>query len=647
MVSKSLLLVLFNVFLFASCFNPNFGGNFNPAHLDKNNLERLERMFYLKNSRYNPMRSQVLLKYLKNETKNNENDTRQVNITKVLEDINNEFINSYKQQIEEDEKEEQEFEKEFGKGLEELEDEIEDELEEKKEDKFDTVENNRKNGNSNGFFDENGVFRFKGPRIIITNQQIPNIVPTTPEIETKGNFKIYRSSDVNFKNVGGYEKIKEELMQTSDILLNFSKYRRFNVRTPKGIIFEGPPGNGKTLLAKAYCGELNISFIPVSGSEFAEKYVGVGASRVRELFEIANENVPCIVFIDEIDAIGRARGNDDGSSSEKDQTLNQLLISLDGFKDSEGVFIIGATNRVDLLDQALIRPGRIDKNMFFGPPDSDTRKEIIQIHAEKKPMDLSISLDDLVETTGGFSGAQIENLLNEAMLTALRDNREIIKPNDLEYVLNRIYGGWQSKESKFSEDIIDRIIMHEMGHAIVGFLSKDHSKLKKVVINLWSPKTPGYTIFDRNDEDANIYTKEGLLEHLMVLLAGRIAEEVFFGYSVTTGARQDLEQAFSLAKNMVINYGMGKQNIYPDMSDHSKYLIDQEVNKLLIMANDNARIIILKSKHLMQDCSKELKENKLLKPEKIVELIDTKYPELWGIYNVKSRYIENKNTDIP
>ena len=187
MVSKSLLLVLSNVFLFASCFNPYFGGNFNPAHLDKNNLERLERMFYLKNSRYNPMRSQVLMKYLKNETNNNEKDTNIINITKVLEDINNEFIKSYKEQIEQDEREEQELEKEFGKGLEELEKEIEDE-EEDEEDKFDTVENNRKNGSSNGFFDENGVFRFKGPRIIITNQQIPDMVPSRPEIETKGNF---------------------------------------------------------------------------------------------------------------------------------------------------------------------------------------------------------------------------------------------------------------------------------------------------------------------------------------------------------------------------------------------------------------------------------------------------------------------------
>ena len=620
-----LWVLLLNIYLSLGYKIPKMGGHLNLNHLDKENLERLERMFYLKNSRYNPMRNRIFYKYkITNETENA--SPQELNITNVLERINDEFIKNYKEMIDEDEREEQELENDF-----------------------DVVENNRKKGNENGYFDENGIFRYHpgmapnttnmGTRIIISTNspQYSNMGSSSDE---KGTFQIVRNSDVSFKDVGGYDKIKEELMQTSDILLNYSKYKRFNVRTPKGMVFEGPPGNGKTLLAKAFCGELNISFIPVSGSEFAEKYVGVGASRVRELFQMAAENIPCIIFIDEIDALGRRRGNDDSSHSEKDQTLNQLLISLDGFKDSEGIFVIGATNRVDLLDAALTRPGRMDKNVYFGNPDSDTRKSIIKIHSQGKPMELDIELDDLIETTGGFSGAQIENLLNEAMLCALRNNREIINKTDLEYILNRIYAGWQTKESKFSDDIIERIVIHEMGHAIVGFLCRDHSKLSKIVLNLWSPKTPGYTIFENNDEDSNIYTKNGLFNHLMVLLAGRIAEEVFFGYSVTTGARQDLEQAFSLAKNMILNYGMGKQNIYPDMSDHSKYLIDQEVNKLLMMANDNARIMILKTKHLMQDCAAKLKEEKLLKPDEIITMIDNKYPEIWNLYDVKSRYIE-------
>ena len=604
--------------------------NFDVNHLDKDNLEKLERMFYLKNSRYNPMRNRIYYKYkITNETE--QGSPHEVNITNVLERINDEFMKNYREQMAQDEEEEKILERELEGSLKDNND----------TDKQYTIEDNRNNRNPTGYVDENGIFRYRIPRIIITtNQQVPDMAPTNENIETNGQFQIYRSTSISFKDVGGYEKIKDELMQTSDILLNYTKYKRFNVRTPKGIIFEGPPGNGKTLLAKGYCGELNISFIPVSGSEFAEKYVGVGDHRVRELFKIANENKPCIVFIDEIDALGRARGNDDNSNSEKDQTLNQLLVCLDGFKDSEGVFVIGATNRVDLLDSALTRPGRIDKNIYFGTPDSETREAIIKIHSKGKPMELEISIQDLVETTGGFSGAQIENLMNEAMLKALRENREIIKSEDLEYVLNRIYAGWQNKESKFSDDIIERIVMHEIGHAIVGFLCQDHSKLSKIVLNLWSPKTPGYTIFEKNDEDTNIYTKTGLFNHLMVLLSGRIAEEVFFGYSVTTGARQDLEQAFTLAKNMIVNYGMGKQNIYPDMSDHSKYLIDQEVNKLLMMANDNARIIILKTKHLMQDCAVKLKEDKLLKPEEIVSIIDSKYPEIWNLYDVKEKYNE-------
>ena len=254
-------------------------------------------------------------------------------------------------------------------------------------------------------------------------------------------------------------------------------------------------------------------------------------------------------------------------------------------------------------------------------------------------MDLSVTMEDLIDMTSGFSCAQIENLLNEAMLKALRENREIIEKDDLDYILNRIFTGWQSKENKYSDDIIDRIVIHEMGHAIVGFLSRDHARLSKIVLNLLSPKTPGYTLFENADEDSNIYTKNGLFTHLMVLLAGRIAEEVVFGYSVTTGARQDLEQAFGLAKNMIINYGMGKQNIYPDMSDHSKYLIDQEVNKLLLMANDHARIMILKVKNLILENSWNLKQNKLIKPNEIVDMIDKKYPEIWNEYTgIRERY---------
>ena len=215
------------------------------------------------------------------------------------------------------------------------------------------------------------------------------------------------------------------------------------------------------------------------------------------------------------------------------------------------------------------------------------------------------------------------------MLNALREDRESINMDDLEFIANRIIAGWQATENKYSDDIINRIVIHELGHAIVGMVSVDHPALKKVTLNLWSPKTPGYTVFENSDENGNIYTKNGLLSHLMVLLGGRVAEEIFYGYSVTTGAKKDLEQAYSLAKNMIINYGMGKQNIYPDFSDHSKYLIDQEINKLLLDVHEKTFNILKKSKDLMVDCAVILKKTNILKPDDIENIINNKYPYIW------------------
>jgi cell division protease FtsH len=396
---------------------------------------------------------------------------------------------------------------------------------------------------------------------------------------------------------------------------------------------EGPPGNGKTLLAKGLAGEAKVGFIAVSGSEFQEKYVGVGSSRVRELFALAKKNIPCIIFIDEIDALGRKRSGDgETSSSERDSTLNELLVSLDGFKNNTGIFLICATNRADLLDPALTRPGRIDKRIFIGLPDASTREAILQIHTKGKPYDSTINIKDLVDITLGLSGAQIENLLNEAMLNALRYNREKMSNTDIDTIMNKMMAGWQPNDHQFTSDIIDHIAIHEMGHAVVGMLAKHHSKMTKVIINLSSPKSPAYTVFEGTT--SSIYTREALFEHLAILLAGRIAEEVFYDVSVTTGAINDFEEAFKLAEKMIVYYGMGKKIIYPSLSETYKEKIDNEVFNLINDAYAYSEFIIKNSKLLIFDAAQILKKDKILTYDTLVELIESKYKNIFDLkYN--------------
>lgn len=350
--------------------------------------------------------------------------------------------------------------------------------------------------------------------------------------------------------------------------------------------------------------------------------MGIGQTRVRELFKLAKENSPCVIFIDEIDAIGRKRSSDgESSGSERDNTLNELLVNLDGFKTTQGIFLIGATNRIDLLDPALLRPGRIDKKIHIGLPDSNTREAIISLHLKGKPYNqYNINIKDLVDVTAGLSGAQIENLLNEAMLNALRNDRVQMEYIDIDLLMNKIMVGWQPTEHQFTNDIIDRIAIHEMGHAIVGFFSKHHSKVSKVIINLSAPKSPGYTMFESSS--STIYTREALFEHLMILLAGRIAEEIFYDVSVTTGAINDFEETFKLAEKMIIYYGMGKHIIYPNLSDSYKEKIDDEVVGLINDAYQMSKIILENCKDLILECALILKNEKILKVEKIVEIIN-------------------------
>lgn len=448
-----------------------------------------------------------------------------------------------------------------------------------------------------------------GIRIFYPVGQPPNILrennhnnKNDDKTRKSKHFEVIYNEGFNFTNIGGYETIKHELLQCADILVNYTKYQPYNVRPPKGIILEGPPGNGKTMLTKAFSGEIDVGFIPVSGSQFQEMYVGVGASRVRELFELANKNKPCIVFIDEIDAIGRKRSTTgEQGSSERDATLNELLVSLDGFKHSNGVFIIGATNRIDLLDNALIRPGRIDKKIYIGNPDRKTREQIINIHLQGKPHDNNVSIEKLVEITNAFSCSEIENLLNEAMLLALRENRPSISKRDIEMVANRILTGWQITENKLSQEMIHQVAVHEIGHALVSIF-KNYKKIIKVSINLWSPKALGFTLFDEHVDNV-LSTKERLVKEIMVLLGGRVAEEVFYGEHISSGAVDDFHRVKNIILKMVLEYGMGSNLFFPHNSDKYKEKIDDEIETIFKMAYDETKYLLLNSKQLIKECA--------------------------------------------
>ena len=432
------------------------------------------------------------------------------------------------------------------------------------------------------------------------------------------NFEVIKNIDFKFKDVGGHDKIKEELMQCADLLTNYEKYSKYNVRTPKGLILEGPPGNGKTLLAKGFCGEIDVGFIPVSGSQFQEKYVGVGAARVRELFELAKENVPCIIFMDEIDAIGRKRSGDE-SRQDHDSTLNELLVNLDGFKSTNGIFIMGATNRIDLLDEALIRPGRVDKKIYVGNPDKKTRDAIIQIHIKGKPHNMNIN--QLVDLTNGYSGAQIENLLNEAMLYALRQNREMMTIHDIELTSNRILVGFQSTDNIVTPEVLAQVATHEMGHALIGIFTK-YKKLIKVTINLSSPTSLGFTLFEPNE--TQLLTRQNMIHEIMTLLGGRVAEELLF-HTLTSGASHDFVQARKYAEKMILDYGMGQKAIIPHGSDKYKEMLDKEIDDIIVESYYATKSLLQKIEPLLKDCADTLVKDQVLKEEDIQNKIKNKY----------------------
>jgi len=427
-----------------------------------------------------------------------------------------------------------------------------------------------------------------------------------------GTFKIEENSqNITFKDVGGYDNVKLELLQIIDMIKNKEKYEIYGLRVPKGILLEGPTGNGKTLLAKAFSGEIDFPIIVTSGSEFNEKFVGVGASRIRELFKFAKENEPCVIFIDEIDALTRKRSNqEDGASGERDQTLNQLLVNLDGFSISKNIIVVGATNRIDILDKAITRPGRMDKIIHVPNPDAKTREHIISIHLKQKP--INVSMSDMVIMTAGLNGAQIENLLNEASLTAIRLNTLPVNITLLQETKHKMILGQSIGKKNLSENASTRIAIHEIGHLIMAMKSKHYEKPTKVTIDSSVFNSLGYTLFEKTDIDEGIYLREYLLEHLEILLGGRVAEETIYGLSVSSGAFSDLETAFTIAKKMIMEYGMGKQIIYPYFSENSKQRIDQEIHLLIKNAHENTKRVLVQNKDILIQLSNELYKNKTL-----------------------------------
>ena len=435
---------------------------------------------------------------------------------------------------------------------------------------------------------------------------------------------------VTFANVAGLKEEKEELEEIVDFLRSPKKYTQLGARIPKGVLLVGPPGTGKTLLAKAIAGEAGVPFFSISGSDFVEMFVGVGASRVRDLFEEAKKNAPCIVFIDEIDAVARRRGTGmGGGHDEREQTLNQMLVEMDGFGVNEGIIVMAATNRVDILDPAIMRPGRFDRKVHVGRPDVGGREEILHVHAKNKPLADDVDLKQIAQTTAGFTGADLENLLNEAAIIAAKENRAFIMMDDIKKAFVKVGIGAEKKSRVISEKEKRITAFHEAGHAILFHLLPDVGPVYSVSIIPTGAGAAGYTM-PLPEKDEMFNTKGKMLQDIVVSLGGRVAEELVFD-DITTGASQDIKQATKLAKSMVTKYGMSENLglICYDNDDDEVFLgrdlahtrgygegvatvIDQEVKRIIDESYVKAKEMILEHRDVLDSCA-----NLLLEKEKI------------------------------
>jgi len=446
--------------------------------------------------------------------------------------------------------------------------------------------------------------------------------------------------NTKFTDVAGLKEEKQEVEELIDFLKNPKKFQKLGARIPKGVLLVGPPGTGKTLLAKAVAGEANVPFYYISGSDFVELFVGVGASRVRDMFKEAKRNAPCLIFIDEIDAVGRQRGSGiGGGHDEREQTLNQLLTEMDGFGANEGIIVIAATNRPDVLDPALLRPGRFDRQVTVSLPDSSEREAILKVHARNKIFADDVNLENVSKRTPGFSGADLENLLNEAALLTVRRDKEAITMEEIDEATDRVLLG-PAKTSRRITDKEKRLVaIHESGHAVIGLKLQDAQEVHKITI-IPRGVAGGYTMMLPKEEKIGIMTKEELISQITGLLGGRASEELFMG-QITTGASDDLKRATKIARSMVTEYGMSdlgpiqleekSEGVFlgrdytksKDFSDQVALEIDNEVRKILDECYKNAKKLLSKHETLVLLIADELMERETITREQIKELVET------------------------
>jgi cell division protease FtsH len=461
--------------------------------------------------------------------------------------------------------------------------------------------------------------------------------------KSKARVQMEPQTQVTFGDVAGIDQAKLELNEVVDFLKNADRFTAIGAKIPKGVLLVGPPGTGKTLLARAVAGEAGVPFFSISGSEFVEMFVGVGASRVRDLFEQAKTNAPCIVFIDEIDAVGRQRGAGlGGGNDEREQTLNQLLTEMDGFEGNTGIIIIAATNRPDVLDAALLRPGRFDRQVVVDRPDYAGRSEILRVHARGKTLSKDVDLDKIARRTPGFTGADLSNLLNEAAILAARRNLTEISMDEINDAIDRVLAGPEKKDRVMSEKRKTLVAYHEAGHALVGALMPDYDPVQKISI-IPRGRAGGLTWFTPSEDrmDTGLYSRAYLENQMAVALGGRLAEEIIFGEEeVTTGASNDLQQVARVAKQMITRFGMsdrlgpvalGRQqgNMFlgrdimseRDFSEETAAAIDEEVRKLVDTAYIRAKEVLVNNRKVLDEIAQMLIEKETVDAEELQEIL--------------------------